>query len=84
VKLDSLDCEEDGFGGVAAVPVNMYKLCSEVVIPATICTEKICRVIQSEDLTKLSAALASQSDFTLLQGPLAAFVLLRMLKCDDT
>lgn len=68
VKLDSLDCEEDGFGGVAAVPVNMYKLCSEVVIPATICTEKICRVIQSEDLTKLSAALASQSDFTLLQG----------------
>lgn len=81
MKLDSLDCEEDGFGGVAAVPVNMYKLCSEVVIPATICTEKICRVIQSEDLTKLSAALASQSDFTLLQ---AAFVLLRMLKCDDT
>ena len=69
VKLDSLDCEEDGFGGLAAVPVNMYKLCSEVVIPATICAEKICRVIQSEDLTKLAASFASENDFTLLQGP---------------
>ena len=28
MKLDTLDCEEDGLGGFASVAVNMYKLCA--------------------------------------------------------
>lgn len=79
MKLDTSDCEEDGFGGVAAVAVNMYKLCSEVVIPATTCSEKMCRVMQSEDLVKLSAAFASENDFTLSQGTILLLRLLLLL-----
>lgn len=79
MKLDTSDCEKDGFGGVATVAVNMYKLCSEVVIPATTCSEKMCRVMQSEDLVKLSAAFASENDFTLSQGTTVLLLLLLLL-----
>ena len=36
LKLDSSICDEDGQGGQISAPVNMYKLCAEVVIPRTV------------------------------------------------
>ena len=50
LKLDSSLCDEAGIGGQISAPVNMYKLCAEVVIPQTLVSQQLCRIASSEEI----------------------------------
>ncbi|CAE7253787.1 unnamed protein product [Symbiodinium pilosum] len=62
LKLDSSICDEDGQGGQISAPVNMYKLCAEVVIPRTVVKEQLCRISSGEEMRELVASLSSEAD----------------------
>lgn len=65
VEVDSRRCPACGLDGTASVAVNMYKLCSEVVIPITTLEERVCRLASPEDLDALCGAFQSDTDLTV-------------------